>query len=126
MYNSDFRYSQDPFSIFKVKDSDKFLGFRPPKKKSYFWEILLIVAGIFLIGMVFIFRDVIGEIFFPIDKKKNVTPKADAAKQKRLAQNIIKRLDLAEEASWDLDYLDSKIKEGKAEFIKNEGWVIYE
>jgi hypothetical protein len=126
MYNSDFRYSQDPFNIFKVKDSDRFGGFKPHKKESYFWEILLFVVGIILIAMVFIFRDVIGGIFFPEKDEADEEINGEETTQKRIDQNVIKRFDLSEEASWDLDYLDSKIKEGKADFIKNQGWVFYE
>jgi hypothetical protein len=126
MYNSNFRYSKDPFNIFTVNDSDRYGGFRPPKKKSYFWKILLFVIGIILIGIVFIFRDVIGGIFFPKKEDMDNTKNDDKVKQKLLSQNIIKRFDLSVESSWDLDYLHSKIKEGKAEFIKNQGWVVYE
>jgi hypothetical protein len=126
MYNSNFRYSQDPFNIFKVNDSDRFGGFKPPKKKSYLGEIILVVVGIFLIAIVFLFRDVIWEIFFPKKKETDDTKKDEGLSQKRLNQNIIKRFDLSVEASWDLEYLDSKIKEGKADFIKNQGWVFYE
>jgi len=126
MYNSNFRYSQDPFNIFKVKDSDRFSGLKPPKKELYFWEILLFVVGIILIAMVFIFRDVIGGIFFPKKDESDEAINGEEITQKRIDQNIIKRFDLSTEASWDLDYLDSKIKEDKADFIKNQGWVVYE
>ena len=126
MYNSDFRYSQDPFNIFKMKDSDRFGGFKPPKKKSYLGEIIMIIVGIFLIAMVFLFRDVIWEIFFPKKDKMDEVPKDEELTPKRLSQTIIKRFDLSVESSWDLEYLDSKIKEGKADFIKNQGWVVYE
>lgn len=126
MYNSNFRYSQDPFNIFKVKDSDGFSDLKPPKKELNFWEILLFVVGIILIAMVFIFRDVIGGIFFPKKDESDEAINGEEITQKRINQNIIKRFDLSTEASWDLDYLDSKIKEDKADFIKNQGWVVYE
>ncbi len=126
MYNSNFRYSKDPFGIFKGSSSDEFGGFKSSKKKSYFGEIILIIIGIVLIATVFIFRDVIWKIFFPKKDKTDEALSDEEPKQKRLNQNIIQRFDLSVEASWDLDYLDSKIKEDKADFIKNQGWVVYE
>ncbi len=123
MYNSNFRYSHDPFGIFDGGNSN---GFRPPKKKSYLGEIILVVVGIILIAVVFIFRDVIWEIFSPKKEKSNETPKDNQTTQKRLSQAIIKHFDLADEPDWDLEYLDQKIKEDKADFIPEQGWVIYE
>jgi hypothetical protein len=36
------------------------------------------------------------------------------------------RLDLADEAKWDLELLEAKKKEGKAEFVKGKDWLLYE
>jgi len=140
MYSTNFRYSKDPFGIFPVKGSGGFGGFKPPKKKSYFWDIVLFVCGIILIGLVIVFRDVIWGIFFP--KSKVVNPTKTESKIiepdvipteiipkipfKLLPEwKVIKRYDIADEATWDNEFILAKFDEGKAEFVKNKGWFIY-
>ena len=140
MYSENFLYSKDPFGMFTVKGSGGFVGFKPPKKKSNFWEIVLIVCGIILIGLVIVFRDVIWEIFFP--KSKVVSPQKTESKiiEPEVIQTevipkipfkllpewkVIKRYDIADEATWDNEFILAKFDEGKAEFVKNKGWLIY-
>lgn len=140
MYSTNFRYSKDPFGIFSVKGSGGFGGFIPPKKKSYFWSIVVVGIGIILIGLIYFFRDIIWEIFFP--KSKIVTPPKTESKIvepevileevipkvpfKLLPERkVIERFDLKDEATWDKDFILAKFDEGKAEFVKNKGWLIY-
>lgn len=140
MYSTNFRYSKDPFGIFSVKGSGGFGGFEPPKKKSNFWEIVLFVCGIILIVLVIVFRDVIWGIFFPKSKMVNPTKTESKIIEPEVIQTevipkipfkllpewkVIKRYDIADEATWDREFILTKFDEGKADFVKNKGWLIY-
>lgn len=145
MYSQNFAYSKDPFGMFTVRGSGGFMGFKPPKKKSNFWEIILFVFGIILIVLMIFFRDVVWEIFFPKSKEVNPTKTESKIVKPKVIQTeviqteiipkipfkllpewkVIKRYDIADEATWDNELILAKFDEGKAKFIKNKGWLIY-
>jgi hypothetical protein len=41
------------------------------------------------------------------------------------SKEVYKTLYLADKETWDLDYIEAKKKENKAEYKKDVGWVIY-
>jgi len=139
MYSRSFRYSQDPFGVFPNDDSGGF-RFKSPKKKSYFWKVVLFILGIVLIALIYLFRDIIWEIFFPKNKVENPTKTESKVVEPEVIQTevipktpfkllpewkVIKRYDIADEATWDKDFINAKLSEGKAVFVQNKGWLIY-
>jgi quinol-cytochrome oxidoreductase complex cytochrome b subunit len=114
--------------------------FKSPKKKSYFWKVVLFILGIVLIALIYLFRDIIWEIFFPKNKVEKPTKTESKVVEPEVVQTevipktpfkllpewkVIKRYDIADEATWDKDFINAKFSEGKAVFVKNKGWLIY-
>lgn len=128
-------FTSDPFGIHPTTFSSDYS--QKPKKKSLFWTFFGVFIFIILLAVIYFFRDLIFAFFkktvFNLNQKLNpetVTENPDSAlitEENRLlpAPEIEHRLDIKDKANWDFAYINAKQQEGKAFYIKNEGWLIY-
>jgi hypothetical protein len=133
-----FRFSYDPFGLVDFNSKSGRYVPKPPKSN---WGWILCIVLLLILGLGILFRETIYKFFFPQtdevdDKPEKVESNDEVLKQLPAVtaqsfklqpeHKVIMRLDLADEAKWDLELLEAKKKEGKAEFVKGKGWLLYE
>lgn len=133
-----FRFSYDPFGLVDFNSKNGRYVPKPPKSN---WGWVLWIVLLLILGLGILFRETIYKFFFSQtdeidDKPEKVEPNDEVLKQLPTVtaqsfklqpeHKVIMRLDLADEAKWDLELLEAKKKEGKAEFVKGKGWLLYE
>ena len=135
--NNNFKFKQDPFGLVDFSKGVSFIPSKPPKSGlGWIWWILIILifGGIIYLGS-------LAYNYIKDDKKDSIKePDAvpdinDSVKEEEKEEKQIRkllpehkveiRLDLADKANWDFAYIEAKKAEGKAIFVKNEGWLIY-
>ena len=135
--NNSFKFKQDPFRLVDFNQGIPFLPSKPPKSGlGWVWWtiIILIFGGIIYLGKVIYNyvkednKDSLKEpdIIPEINDLENEEEKVEKQIQKLLPEHKVElRLDLADKSNWDFAYIEAKKAEGKAVFVKNEGWLIY-
>ena len=134
--NNNFKFNRDPFGLVDFKKGIPFIPLKPPKSGLGWigWLlIILIFTGIVYLGsLVYNYvkddkkdslrkADIIPEIDDSIKEEKE-----EKQTRKLLPEHKVEmRLDLVDKANWDFAYIEAKKAEGKALFVKNEGWLIY-
>jgi hypothetical protein len=132
--NNNFKFNQDPFGLV---DFTKGVSSIPSKKPEsglgwVWWVLIILIFGgiIYLGSLAYNYvkedkkdsmkePDTVPEIDDPIQEEEKQT-------RKLLPEHKVEmRLDLANKANWDFAYIEAKKAEGKAIFVKNEGWLIY-
>jgi flagellar basal body-associated protein FliL len=132
-----FRFSYDPFGLVDFNSKNGRYVPKPPKSN---WGWVLWIILLLILGLGILFRETIYKFFFPTtddvdDKSEKIEPNEEVSEQLPAVtaqvyklqpeHKVIMRLDLADEAKWDLELLEAKKKEGKAEFVKGKGWLLY-
>ena len=131
LLDNNFKYLHDPFGIVDFSTSNIIPIIVPtPKhsKSSWFWWFLIIVI---LLIIVFLGRPI---YHFFFKKKEDEVGKEKCSNMKTLAskiklpsqQKIIGQYDLGNEVNWNLELIELKKAEGKAVFIAQKGWILYE
>jgi hypothetical protein len=137
LLNNNFKFKQDPFGLVDFNQGIPFLPSKPPKSGlGWVWWILIILifGGIIYLGSV-IYNHVKDDkddslkepdIVPEINDLENEEKKVEKHIQKLLPEHKVEmRLPLADKANWDFEYIEAKKAEGKAEFVKGYGWLIY-
>ena len=135
--NNSFKFKQDPFGLVDFKQGIPFLPSKPPKSGLGWvgWTIVILIFGV-IIYLGSLAYDYIKDDKKDSLKEPDIVPEIDGSVQeeekeekqirKLLPEHKVEmRLDLADKANWDFAYIEAKKAEGKAIFVKNEGWLIY-
>ena len=135
--NNNFKFNHDPFGLVDFSEGVSPIPSKPPKSGlGWIWWILIILifGGIIYLGsLVFNYvkvdkADALKEpdIIPEINEMENEREKEEKQVRKLLPEHKVEmRLDLTDKANWDFAYIEAKKAEGKAIFVKNEGWLIY-
>lgn len=142
--DNNFKFQYDPFGLVDFNTQDARAMLIPPKKPksnwSWIWWLLLIVfLGIFIYLATKIYDkftrkkeilkidESLSSDLLPISETEELFEEETTETHKLLPEHkVINRLDLGDEANWDLVLLESKKAEGKAKFAKGHGWLLYE
>lgn len=135
--NNNFKFDQDPFGLINFNKGQPFTPSKLPKLGLGWvgWTIVILIFG------VIIYLGSLAYNYIMDDKKDSlkepdIVPEIDGSVQeeekkekeirKLLPEHKVEmRLDLVNKANWDFAYIEAKKAEGKAIFVKNEGWLIY-
>lgn len=135
--NNSFKFNQDPFGLVDFTKGISLIPSKPPKSTwGWLWWILIILVfgGVIYLGS--LIYDYINEEKENSLKEPDVIPEINdlEAEEEKIEKHIQKllpehkvemRLPLADKANWDFAYIEAKKEEGKAEFVKGYGWLIY-
>ena len=135
--NNNFKFKQDPFGLVDFSKGISTIPSKPTKSGLGWigWAIVILIFGII------IYLGSLAYNYIKDDKKDSlkepdIVPEIDGSvEEEEKEENQIRkllpehkvemRLDLADKANWDFAYIEAKKAEGKAIFVKNEGWLIY-
>jgi hypothetical protein len=142
--DNNFKFKYDPFGLvdFSTQNAKAMLvpPNRPKSNWSWVWWFLLILfLGIFIYLATKVYdkfteeKETLKTNENPSNELSLISNSEDLFEgttvetHKLLPEHkVIIRLDLGNEANWDLVILESKKAEEKAEFVKGHGWLLYE
>ena len=135
--NNNFKFNHDPFGLTDFSSGVSTIPSKPPKSGLgwVWWVLIILIFGIiiYLGSLAYNYikddkKDSIKEPDIVPDINDYVPEEEKEEKQirKLLPEHKVEmRLDLTDKANWDFAYIEQKKAEGKAVFVKNEGWLIY-
>lgn len=135
--NNNFKYNHDPFGLVDFSKGVSSIPAKPPKSGwGWMWWVLIILifGGIIYLGSL-AYNYIKDDKKEPV-KEPDIVPEInesiqEAEKEVKQVRKLLPehkvemRLDLADKANWNFAYIEAKKAEGKAVFVKNEGWLIY-
>jgi hypothetical protein len=139
--DNNFKFKYDPFGLvdFSYKNIPYVESIPTPKSKSSFawilWGLVILVLGA-IIYLCFKTYDSIvtkddkistNNEMLKIDEAEALFKNGDDVAWKLLPEHkVIARYDLGKEDSWNLELLELKKSQSKAQFVKGHGWLLYE
>jgi len=135
--NNNFKFNHDPFGLVDFSNGVSTIPSKPAKSGLGWigWAIVILIFGIIIYLGSLAYNYIKDDKKDPV-KEPDIVPEIDESIQeaekevkqvrKLLPEHKVEmRLDLADKASWNFAYIEAKKAEGKAVFVKNEGWLIY-
>lgn len=123
--DNNFRFKHDPFGLMDFGIQDVIILPNEQKNTTRKSKWMRFAYILLLVSLIIVFCKYI-YTYFKTKYIPDISTEPTIEQLKIPDGKIIKTLPLSEQGEWDNTYLEAKKAEGKAYFVTNQGWYIYE